>query len=952
MRDLRLWLAALAVALLTASGAAAQATLTGTVVDAETGDPLIVANVLVEELAQGAATDLDGRYRITGLAPGTYTVRFSYTGYAAQRVTDVTLADGETETIDVALAFETLEEVTVTAEALRDNNAALLRLRQRAPAVSDAIGADVIARAGASTASDALGKVTGASVVGGRYVVMRGLQGRYLNVQLNGATVPSADPDNNAVPLDLFPTGLLDNIITTKTFTPDRPGDFTGGSVNLATRDFPTSLTGSVGFSTGFESMVEPGSDLLFVPEAQLSVFGRPSGDLGIPEAARGEIPALSLSERNDANAQRLDAVTDAFSPILAPGLRSAPVDQGVSFSIGNQVQLAGRPLGFIAGLNWSRGYDGFSGGTNQTFKGLRTDGGVQVVPTFSATPGAGGATAAGSEEVLYGGIANLSYGLSSLSRVGLNLLYNRSAEAEAFTADGRYLDGTLDADFTRESRSLLYQERSIASAQLKGEHALSAGGVRVDWMTSLARTDQDEPDYRVFFNDVRPTDGGPVYRIDRAVYTAPTRYFRNLGETGVSGGVDVTAPLALVGAADQVKVGGFVGLRDRSFRERTFQVLQPSGFEYTGDPDAFFGGANSGVIGRDGNRNVFGNYIADVTSPQADYDGDQQVYAGYAMATLNVTSALRAIAGARVETTGISVRSVNPALTPAQAARNAADLSAVDVLPSLNLVYALSDAVNVRAAYGRTLARPNFRELAPFATYELRTNRTFIGNPDLVRTLVDNADLRLEWFSRPGEIVAVSAYYKRFNDPIELTYNVQALNPEVSPRNLSNASVYGVEIEGRRRLDVLPGALQNFSVGGNLTLAYSAVEITADELQLRLDPTETQRPLQGQSPFVLNLDLAYETPSGTSVGLFYNLFGSRLNFVALGLTPDVYEQARGSLDLTVRQPIMADLSIKAGAKNLLGSSYRLIQSLNGEDFVTEEYPLGRSFSVGVSYGF
>ena len=943
----RIALAVLA-ALFLGAAASAQATLTGTVVDGETGEPLLLANVYVEALSRGATTDLDGVYRIADLPAGTYTVRYSYAGYTVQRVSDVALVDGETRTLDIGLATESLEEVTVTASAVRDNSAALLRLRQRAASVSDAIGADAIARAGASTASDALGKVTGASVVGGRYVVMRGLQGRYLNVQLNGSTVPSADPDNNAVPLDLFPSGLLDNIVTTKTFTPDRSGDFTGGSVNLSTRDFPSTLTGSVGFSTGFESTAQPGSTLLAVPNARLGLFGTPGGGLGLPAAAAGEIPDVSLSLYNDANAARLDAVTDAFSPILAPDTRTAPIDQGVSVSLGNQVQLAGRPLGFIGGFNWSRSYDGFTGGRTQTFKGLRDGDAVQLTPTFLASEGNGvdGGTAAGSEEVLYGGLANLSYGLSRLSRVGLNLLYNRSAEVEAFTENGRYLDGTLDESATRQARSLLYQDRSIASAQLRGEHALSADGVRIDWAASAAHTRQDEPDYRIFVNDATPGASGTAYRISTAAYTAPTRYFRDLSERSYTASTDAVVPLALVGAADQVKVGGALTLRDRVFRERTFQLLQ-DGTRYTGDPTAFFGTANSGLIGQDGARNVFGNYIADATSPQADYDGAQTVAAGYAMATLHVTPTLRAITGARVESTQMRVDPINlsnPALQ--------ADLSSVDVLPSLNLVYALSDRANLRAAYGRTLARPSFRELAPYAAFELRTNRVFLGNPDLRRTLVDNADLRFEWFARPGEIVAVSGYYKRFQNPIELTYNVQAVNAEVQPRNLQNASVFGLELEARRALDMLPGPFRYLSAGGNLTLATSAVEILESERQRRLDPSETQRPLQGQSPFVLNLDLGYETPGGTSVGLFYNLFGSRLNFVALGLTPDVYEQARGSLDLTVRQPLVRGIALKATAKNLTGASYRLVQELNGETYVTEEYPLGRAFSVGVSYGF
>ena len=275
-------------------------------------------------------------------------------------------------------------------------------------------------------------------------------------------------------------------------------------------------------------------------------------------------------------------------------------------------------------------------------------------------------------------------------------------------------------------------------------------------------------------------------------------------------------------------------------------------------------------------------------------------------------------------------------------------------MLPSLNLVYAVTDRTSTSAppTAGRWRG-PASASSSPYCGVRAAHEpRVLSATPNLRRTLVDNADLRLEWFARPGEIVAVSGYYKRFQDPIELTYNVQAVNAEVQPRNLENANVYGLELEARRALDLLPGALQYLSVGGNLTLAYSAVEIREDERQRRLDPTEAERPLQGQSPFVLNLDLGYETPSGTSVGVFYNLFGSRLNFVALGLSPDVYEQARGSLDVTLRQPLVGDVAFKASAKNLTGASYRLVQELNGETFVTEEYPLGRSFSIGFSYGF
>ena len=945
----------LAATLVLAAPALAQTgALAGLVLDGDYAEPLPGANVLVTELGTGAATGLDGTYRVTGLAPGTYTVRYSFVGFDAQTVENVQITAGETTEINITLGIGTLGELTVQADEIIAQNSeiGLLRSRQLASVVSDAISAEAIGRSGASTAGDALGKVTGASVVGGRYVVMRGLQGRYLNVQLNGATIPSSDPDQNTVPLDLFPTGLLDNIVTTKTFSADRPGDFTGGSVNLTTREFPSELTGSLSFSTGFETSAEPGAAMLAIPGARLGLFGTPSQSQDLPAIADdGGVPAVSLA-RNDAElAQRLDAVSDAFSPSLTPVLRDAPVDQGVSFSLGNQIGLGGtRALGVIAGVNWSRSYDGFSGGTNQTFKGLRTDDGVVLDRTFAAAPdidGVAGAQA-GSENVLLGGLANLSLRLSDRHEVGLNLLANRSTAAEAYQDEGRYFNGLLDEESVRRSRSLLFQERSLGSAQLRGEHGLTAGGLRLDWNAQAAQTSQDEPDYRVFIDDLTPGPDGTLNAdINTAAYTSPTRFFRRLDETNLTASLDLTAPVRALGAGAKLKVGGAALARDRAFEERTFQVLQSEGVDYAGDPDAYFSADNAGIVGTDANgRPVFGTYIADATSPQAAYDGSQQVVAGYVLADAPVAARLRAIAGVRLESNQIDVRPTN---LDDDALRG--ELSNLDVLPSLNLVYGLSETVNVRAAYGRTVARPNFRELAPYAAFELRTNRTFTGNADLERTLVDNVDLRAEWFARPGEIVAVSVYAKRFQNPIELTYNVTASNPEIQPRNLENASVFGIELEARRALDFLPGLLSNLQAGGNLTLAASSVDILPGERERRIDPTQASRELQGQSPYVLNVDLGYEGDK-TSVSLLYNLFGSRLNFVSVGLTPDVYEQARGTLDLTARRELFGGLAVRASAKNLTNSRYELAQTLNGQDFVTEAYDRGRAFSLGVSYGF
>ena len=317
-------------------------------------------------------------------------------------------------------------------------------------------------------------------------------------------------------------------------------------------------------------------------------------------------------------------------------------------------------------------------------------------------------------------------------------------------------------------------------------------------------------------------------------------------------------------------------------------------------------------------------------------------------MADVAVTEQLRVIAGARVEANRTEVAPANIANPDLEG-----NLEDVDVLPSANVVYALTDNMNVRGAYGRTLARPNFRELAPYASFELRNNRTYVGNPNLMRTLVNNLDVRWEWFTRPGEILAVSGFYKQFTNPIEITYNINAPNPEVEPRNLNDANVLGIELEARRRLDMLPGELSNVSLGGNLTLISSEVSIREEERALRLDPEKTTRPLQGQSPYIVNLDVGYSNQeSGTTVSLFYNLFGERLDAVSVSRTPDVYEASRGVLDFIASQVVGNGFTVKLSAKNLLNTPYRLIQTFEGQDYETERYELGRTFSLGVSFGF
>jgi TonB-dependent receptor len=259
---------------------------------------------------------------------------------------------------------------------------------------------------------------------------------------------------------------------------------------------------------------------------------------------------------------------------------------------------------------------------------------------------------------------------------------------------------------------------------------------------------------------------------------------------------------------------------------------------------------------------------------------------------------------------------------------------------------------MNLRAAYGRTLARPTFRELAPFPSYDIANAFFLIGNPNLKRTLINNADLRWEWFSRPGEIVAASMFYKRLTNPIERV--IKNDNGEIQYQNVNHATVYGVEFEFRKHLDFITRKLANMQVGANFSIIKSRVDISQDELDYIniIDPNnDGTRPLQGQSPYLLNVDLTYDnSESKTMANLSFNVFGERLSEVGQQGTPDIYEQPLPMLNIILSQGLIRNVALKMSVKNLLDGSVKKVHHFKDNDYIYQAYDKGRTFSVGLSY--
>jgi TonB-dependent receptor len=921
----------LCCALLGAAPALAQETgsISGVVVDAANGESLPGANVSIKGTTTGTATDLNGRYRIKGVEVGTYDLVFSFIGFQQKTITGVEVAAGETTKLDVTLAEQTaeLDEVIVEAEAARDSDAGLLMQRAKAAGVSDAISAETISKAAASNAADAMEKVTGASITDGKYVNVRGLGGRYVNTQLNGSELPSSDPDKNAVPLDIFPAGLLDNIVTSKTFTPDKPGNFTGGSVNLSTQSFPSDLAVSVSASTTYNSEVEYGD-----------ILSAQGGLEEIPAEARNGVPAPTTPDPS--GQQRLDEITRSFTPDMTPVLDQAPINQSYSISFGNGYEIGDQKLGVVAGGTYSKSVSAVNNGVSGQYV-LNGD----VNTTDALFPDFELGAESGSVEDTYGGLLGLSYSPGSNNELSFNALVNRSEQSSARSQQGSF-PRDLGQGEIFVSRALETVERTLYSLQLRGDHLLlsDAPSLRVDWQSSYTNTQQNEPDVRFFNSDIDPAGSDSTFNISPAIYPQPTRYFRELSEYSFSNDLNLTIGLGNT----ELKVGGRYRVKDRTLDESRFIHATVGNVQFddvNGNAQEYFGD-QAGIIGETSSGNpIFGTYISDVTQNSNNFNAQRTVGAGYVMIdTPLLLDGLRLVTGGRIEYTN-------------QFAENAEardEIIETDFLPSTNLVYAVSDNMNVRAAYGRTLARPSFREFAPFEFYDFINNELTNGNGDLERTTVNNFDLRWEWFTRPGEIFAASAFLKDFTDPIERTLEPQAVNREVTFENQESALVYGMEVEARKRLDFLSPALEYLEVGGNFTLTHSSVSISDSELEQireKVPNADDTRPLQGQSPFLANFDISYDNPEmGTTISAFYNYFADRLDTIERAGTPNQFEDGRHTIDVTASQQIYGGLSTKLSVKNILNEEYRLIQTFKGQEYENNVYQLGRTVSLSFKY--
>ena len=911
------------------SFAQGDANVEGIVVDADTDAPIPEAVVRVVGTAEKTTTDEDGRFSFT-LPAGMYNIKVTIPFYNQQLLAEILVAQEQpTRELRIALAPQVvqLNPINLPVRLSQSTERGLLEKRLQSSRIEDSISTEEISRLPASDAGEAIKRVTGISIVGGRYVFVRGLGERYSNTLLNNVEIPSPEPNRRVVPMDIFPASLLSSLQTVKTFSPDQPGGFAGGSVQVFTKDFPEALTMSVSMSTSMNTQTT-GEEALTYAGGRLDFLGFDDGGRDLPELIVEKAGDIPIRERgrftvSGFTPEEIQTFGRSFNNVWTPERNTAPVNQSHKFSVGNSTELFGKEFGYLGVLSYGNKHSHRTEERNAFRIGLNDE--LSPVVTYQAEKS--------SHEVNWGSVLNASMRFSPTQKVSLQTLFSHIGDDETRIWEGFNDDRNTDM----RSGRLRYVERQLFSSQLGGQHDFDLGEVdleshdkpdiSMDWRLTYARAARGEPDNREMIYEDRG-DGTFVFR---DVTHSGSRFFFDLVDDQYSSRVDWKVPFRAEGL---FKFGALWRHRNRTFDARRFRFLPSDNIDQfvdLSDPaEQLFKLENIAPRRFE---------LTESTRANDNYLASDRVVANYVMVDLPLSSKWRLATGLRLEVSDQNVTTFNPFF--ANAPPILADLETLDLLPSVNLTYRLTERMNVRFAGSRTITRPDLRELAPFEFTDFVGGRTEFGNPDLERTQIQNYDFRWEVFPELGGVIAISVFYKSFHKPIEQIVEPQA-EVRITYDNALGANNYGLEMELRQKLGVLHSGLRDFSINTNVAFISSRVELPDVGIQ-----TSSERALQGQSPYIVNATLGYNSSDlGISSTIAYHIFGRRIAEAGNHGIPDVFEQPRSQLDATISRVIADYYRLSLSAKNLLDPDVIFKQG----DKTYVRYRPGRSFSFGVSY--
>ncbi len=913
----------------------------GVVSDSKTNETLIGALIAVEGSDRKAVTDIEGAFTIDGLKPGMHTLSISYIGYKSMQL-QVETQKGDVQVVKIALNpdDQQLDEVTVTASEVKNNDAAMIRMTKQSALVTTSVSAQEIGRTQDTNAGEVIRRVSGISLIDDKFVMVRGLSQRYNNVWVNGGAVPSSEADSRAFSFDIIPSSQIDNLTIVKSPSAEYPADYSGGFIIVNTKEVPdeNSFSLSVGGNWNTGSAFK---DFSYSKGSSTDFLGFDNGMRSLSGGIN-----TSLAPQLNASGEK---VGDYATSLLGNGFNNdwtvkskKPLgDLKLAASLNRRYTIGDRTLGLLAAVNYTNEYRTYTDMENNLY-GIYDA--VNDQPNYLRHS----VDNQYNNNVRLGAMLNLTLiSKDSNHKYQLKNIFNQLANSRYTWRDGVSAQSNLE-----RSAEYYYRSRTTYNGQLTGKHTFTDDNL--DWSFGYAYANRHMPDRRRYLIDDALESGTYALSTGNDI----SREWTQLDEHILSLGANDKHHFRFGSFEPDLQVGAYGEYRSREYTTRNFiynwnvaDNNMPSGFRHSDIPTLISDEANMGYDKL---------YLLEEKQMRNNYRGHNSLGAGYMTLTLPLGK-VNVHAGLRFEHNDMELISNTRDYEKSETSRH---YRTNDLFPSLNTTYKINDRHQVRLSYGRSINRPEFREVSSSVYYDFDLASNVQGNTELKSCYIDNIDLRYEWYPTNGELISLAAFYKHFDSPIEWTYTVAGGTDLIySYMNAKSANNFGLELDIRKSLDFV--GLKDFSLSFNGALIKSKVQFepgTKDE----------NRPMQGQSPYLINTGIMYKNrPLQMDIALLYNRIGKRIIGVGRseGTTgddsnsrvPHSYEMPRNSIDFSFAKKFGDHLELKFNVKDLLAEKvyYKQFADVtysDGSEKQVEEivrcYKPGRNIGLQVIYKF
>jgi TonB-dependent receptor len=948
MISLKSWIVSFSLCL-TYSLFAQDAKIYGIIKDNSSNELLIGAKVIVKgQAGVGAVSDANGKYEILNVKHGNIVLEVRYETYKTRLLDSFVINSGESKQLNIELEKLVIDRkgVTVTKKVNKESTTEIIRMQKNSATVVDGMNAETFKKTPDSKASDVLKRISGASVQDNKFVVIRGLSDRYNFALLNGASLPSSESDRKAFSFDLFPSNMLDNLLITKTASPELPGEFAGGVININTTEPKEKNFQNIQISTSYNT-ISTFKNFKTYEGTSTDFLGYGTAGRSIPDgvASTSDFDIMSAAQKSD-QAKLINTSWSTKNRVALPNL-------SLQYTLGRTVNFKdSSKLGYVLAYSYQN-----NNSINRIIRREFEEQAAGVIMTNDLRD------SVFSNTVISNAMANFKYSFGKKNSIQFKNLYTVNSEDKVNVRQGKR--DILGNNFNERSTNMWYTQNNLYTGQLIGAHEIKSV-YKFNWVLGFSNIKRDIPNLRrTVYQQTDTTQ--PYFAImqpdDITTLGAGNMFWSTLNEQNSNAKYDISRVFSFGKIKNEIKLGGMHQYRTRNFAARNlgFSQYNPSGFGSFNseilllDPDKLFAPENLGLM-----ANGKGGFkLEEGTNVDDSYQATSFLNAGFAQIDSKLGDKLRLVGGARVE-------SYNQVFKYIQFGSNLPqniDTTVIDLLPSVNLIYSPIQKINIRASYSKTVSRPEFRELAPFIFYNFVNDNLTSGDPYLKRAKINNYDLRFEFFPGAGQIISISGFYKEFFNPIELILRTGTSGtPELYYDNVGDVVNYGAEIEYRMNLGTFnkkdtSSFLKDITIYFNGALIRSVMDLSA--IAGQAEYPDARRPLQGQSPYLINAGIFYAGPKDFNINLSYNLVGQRISIAGSVQEPSVWENGRNVIDFQISKTFKKKFELKLNVKDILAQDLVYFQDINknkkydkGMDSAWQEITFGQTVSLSLKYNF